>query len=127
MPIFAILPTSATLIYRPILMRDGSPDSARCENRGFYSEKRSNSLPGSAVGTQSPGIRIFSDFRSLHYFLASGQIVTAYELFVYEIPVVEAHPQVPDRKGKNVIKDIRRRPWGPKIWISWKSSSYPGV
>jgi hypothetical protein len=51
--------TSTTLIYRPISMLDGSTDSGRRENRGFYSEKRPRTHPGSPVGTQSPVIRDF--------------------------------------------------------------------
>ena len=84
-------------------------------------------IPDPREGLKVRDFGIFSDFPPLHYFLRIKQEATAYELFVYEIPVVGAHPQVPDRKGKNVIKDIRRRPGGPKIWISWKSSPDPGV
>ena len=76
-PSFLVLQTSATLIYRRIWTFDGSLDSARRQNRGFYSSKRRRTRPGSPVGTQSPGLPVFSPS---HYFLSWVVDPTAYKL-----------------------------------------------
>ena len=77
MAFLTTLQTSATLIYRPIWTNDGSLDSGRRENRGFYSSKPRRTRTGSPIGTQSPGLPVFppSD-----YLLTFGMIVAAYRL-----------------------------------------------